>query len=363
MYKQFIRPLLFRLDAEDAHEFTVNWLSRAGRLAPATSLLTSIYGRHVPKLPVEVMGIRFANPLGLAAGLDKDARCIHALSALGFGYLELGTVTPKYQPGNPKPRMFRLLRQEAIINRMGFNSGGIKDFMDNIASSSKPVPIGINLGKNAATPIEQAADDYVSGLKQLYLHADYFTINISSPNTKNLRDLQSTESLGGLLGRLSRQRKELTKTFNRRVPIAVKIAPDVENESISGIAELLVEHEMDAVIATNTTIGRPGLENEPLADEAGGLSGTPLRERALEVTNLLYQALEGRIAIIGAGGISTAEDAWQRMIAGADLLQIYSGFIYHGPSVIAEIVRGLEQKRAESGYATLQEAVQEARRN
>ena len=363
MYEKLIRPLLFRLDAEDAHELTLDWLSRAGRLTPATSLLNTIYGRHVPELPVEVMGIHFANPLGLAAGLDKDARCVHALSALGFGFLELGTVTPKPQPGNPKPRMFRLSQHEAIINRMGFNSGGIKVFMDNIASSTRPVPIGINLGKNATTPIDRAADDYVSGLKQLYLYADYFTINISSPNTKNLRDLQSAESLGNLLGHLSAQRLDLTKTFNRRVPIAVKIAPDVENDSIAGIAEMLVEHDMDAVIATNTTTGRPGIEDDPVAGETGGLSGTPLKERALEVTSLLYQALEGRIAIIGVGGISTAEDAWQRMLAGADLLQVYSGFIYHGPSVIAEIVKGLEEKRIASGCETLQEAIQQARAN
>jgi len=362
MYEQFIRPLLFRLDAEEAHEFTLDWLSRAGHLSPAISLIRSLYGKQVPELPVEIMGIRFPNPLGLAAGLDKDARCIHALSALGFGYLELGTVTPESQPGNPKPRMFRLPRQEAIINRMGFNSGGIKVFLDNIASSTKSAPIGINLGKNATTPIEQAADDYVSGLKQLYLYADYFAINISSPNTKNLRELQSVASLGNLLGRLSNQRKELTETFNRRVPIAVKIAPDVDNDSIAGIAELLVEHDMDAVIATNTTIARPGLEHEPLAEEGGGLSGIPLKERALEITKLLYQALDGRIVIIGAGGISTAEDAWQRMLAGADLLQIYSGFVYHGPPLIAEIVKGLEEKRTESGCSTLQEAVQQARR-
>lgn len=361
MYEQIIRPLLFRLDAEQAHEFVLEWLARAGRVPAAVSVLQRMYGRHVPDLPVDVMGIRFPNPLGLAAGLDKDARAIHALSALGFGFLELGTVTPQPQPGNPRPRMFRLPEQEAIINRMGFNSSGIRTFMENISRSNKTVPVGINLGKNAATPIEQAAQDYTAGLKRLYLYADYFTINISSPNTKNLRDLQSEQALGDLLEEVSRQRQALTRTFRRRVPIAVKIAPDVDDDSISGIAELLVAHGMDAVIATNTTIDRPDVGDNPLAQETGGLSGKPLQERALAVTRLLFQALDGRLPIIGAGGISTAEDAWQRMLAGADLLQIYSGFIYHGPSILADIVTGLQHKVADTGCSTLQEAIKQSR--
>jgi dihydroorotate dehydrogenase len=361
MYEQIIRPLLFRLDAEQAHELVLEWLARAGRVRAAVSVLERMYGRHVPDMPVEVMGIRFPNPLGLAAGLDKDARAIHALSALGFGFLELGTVTPQPQPGNPLPRMFRLPEQEAIINRMGFNSGGIEAFMENISRSNKTVPVGINLGKNAATPIERAAQDYTAGLKHLYLFADYFTINISSPNTKNLRDLQSEQALGALLEEVSRQRQTLTNTFRRRVPIAVKIAPDVDDDSISGIAELLVAHDMDAVIATNTTIDRPDIGNNPLAQETGGLSGNPLQERALAVTRLLFRALDGRLPIIGAGGISTAEDAWQRLLAGADLLQIYSSFIYHGPSILADIVTGLQTKVADTGCSTLQEAIKQSR--
>ena len=361
MYEQLIRPLLFRLDAEIAHELTLDWLSRSGRIRSATRLLSRLYGSHVPNLPVEIMGIHFPNPLGLAAGLDKDARAIHALSALGFGFLELGTVTPRPQPGNAKPRLFRLPRHEAIINRMGFNSGGIRIFLDNVANSSKTVPLGINLGKNAVTPVEQAADDYVSGLKQLYLYADYFTINISSPNTKNLRDLQAGDALDGLLKRISDERLDLSKTFNRRVPIAVKIAPDVENGDIAHISSLLLKYDMDAVIATNTTLSRHGVEDDPRAAETGGMSGAPLKDRALEVTGLLYRELQGKIAIIGAGGISTADDAWQRMLAGADLLQIYSAFIFRGPGVIADIVKGLDERVVQSGCASMQEAVKAAR--
>lgn len=362
MYQRFFRPLLFRLDAEQAHELTLDWLSRCGRIDQATRMLTRVYGRHVPDLPVDAMGIRFPNPLGLAAGLDKDARAIHAMSALGFGFLELGTVTPRPQPGNPKPRLFRLPQHEAIINRMGFNSSGIREFLENVANSIRTVPLGINLGKNASTPVEQAADDYVSGMKQLYLYADYFTINISSPNTRNLRDLQAGDALENLLEHLASTRLDLSKTFNRHVPIAVKIAPDVEDEDIAQIASLLLQYEMDAVIATNTTLSRQGVEDDRHAHEAGGLSGAPLKARALEVTRLLYQELQGRITIIGAGGISTAEDAWQRLLAGADLLQIYSAFIYHGPGVIADIVTGLDDKRQQTNSASLQEAVRKTRK-
>ena len=361
MYERIIRPLLFRLDAEDAHDRTLAWLARAGHVTPALAALNALYGRKAPELPVEVMGIRFPNPVGLAAGLDKDARAVRALAALGFGFLELGTVTPRPQPGNPRPRMFRLPRHEAIINRMGFNSGGIRVFLDNITRAGKPVPLGINLGKNADTPIAEAADDYLNGLKQLYLHADYFTINISSPNTKNLRELQAVDELDDLLSRLARQRRELAGTFKRRVPIAVKIAPDVADGAIPDIAALLIEHGMDAVIATNTTIDHSGVAGDPLADETGGLSGRPLKQRALEVTRLLFRALDGQLAIIGAGGIFTAEDAWQRLLAGADLVQVYTGFIYHGPGILTDIVRGLRAKMRETRCDTLQEAVRKAR--
>jgi len=361
MYTHLIRPLLFRLDPERAHDFSIASLSRIARIPGALALLRQAYGHRVPDLPVEVMGLRFPNPLGLAAGLDKDARCIEALSALGFGYLELGTVTPRPQPGNPPPRMFRLPEREAIINRMGFNSRGIGNFLDNIARAEHQVPLGINLGKNATTALEDAAADYVSGLKQLYLYADYFTINISSPNTRNLRDLQSSDALGGLLAAIAAARRELIDTFGRRVPIAVKIAPDIDDMQVPGIIALLLEHGIDAVIATNTTISRSGVEDLPHAEENGGLSGQPLTVRADEVVRRLYTESRGRIPIIGVGGIGSAEQAWQRLVAGADLLQLYSALIYRGPGLIGEIVRGLKARVVDSGQPDLRRAVAAAR--
>lgn len=361
MYKQILRPLLFKFDPELIHEITVEWLSRAGRLSPVLSLLKKIYGNRAADLPVEVMGIQFPTPVGLAAGLDKNACCISAFSSFGFGHLELGTVTPKPQPGNPVPRLFRIPEYQAIINRMGFNSGGIHPFLENVASTKKTVPLGINLGKNAVTPIEQAADDYISGLRQLYLYADYFAINISSPNTKNLRDLQSDEALDDLLERIMRTRDELAEEFKRKVPVAVKIAPDVENNNIPSLAGLLVRHKVDGVIATNTTIDHSSVSDSKHAEETGGLSGKPLRDRANEVTALLYHELQGKLPIIGVGGIFTAEDAWQRLVAGAEMVQLYTGFIYNGPGAVADIVNGLAQRVADAGETSLSAAVIKAR--
>ena len=363
MYKQRLRPLLFKFDPELIHEITLEWLSRAGKFSPVLALLKNIYGNRTADLPVEVMGIQFPSPVGLAAGLDKDARCISALSSFGFGHLELGTVTPKPQPGNPAPRLFRIPEYRAIINRMGFNSSGIHSFLENVASTQKTVPLGINLGKNAVTPIEQAADDYISGLRQLYLYADYFAINISSPNTKNLRDLQSDEALDDLLERIMRTRDELAAEFRRKVPVAVKIAPDIENNNIPSIAELLIRHQVDAVIATNTTIDHSLVAGSEYAEETGGLSGKPLKDRANEVTALLYHELQGELPIIGVGGIFTAEDAWQRLVAGAEMVQIYTGFIYNGPGAVAEIVNGLAKRVADTGEASLSAAVIKARQD
>lgn len=361
MYKQILRPLLFKFDPELIHEITVEWLSRAGKLSPVLALLKKIYGNRTANLPVEVMGIHFPAPVGLAAGLDKDARCINALSSFGFGHLELGTVTPKPQPGNPLPRLFRIPEYQAIINRMGFNSGGIHPFLENVASTRKTVPLGINLGKNAVTPIEQAADDYISGLRQLYLYADYFAINISSPNTKNLRELQSDDALDDLLEQIMRTRDELAAEFKRKVPVAVKIAPDVENNNIPSLAGLLIRHQVDGVIATNTTIDHSAVTGSKHADETGGLSGKPLKNRANEVTALLFHELKGRVPIIGVGGIFTADDAWQRLVAGAEMVQIYTGLIYNGPGAVADIVNGLAKRVADSGETTLSGAVIKAR--
>ena len=361
MYKQILRPLLFKFDPELIHEITVEWLSRAGKLSPVLALLKKIYGNRTANLPVEVMGIHFPAPVGLAAGLDKDARCINALSSFGFGHLELGTVTPKPQPGNPLPRLFRIPEYQAIINRMGFNSGGIHPFLENVASTRKTVPLGINLGKNAVTPIEQAADDYISGLRQLYLYADYFAINISSPNTKNLRELQSDDALDDLLEQIMRTRDERAAEFKRKVPVAVKIAPDVENNNIPSLAGLLIRHQVDGVIATNTTIDHSAVTGSKHADETGGLSGKPLKNRANEVTALLFHELKGRVPIIGVGGIFTADDAWQRLVAGAEMVQIYTGLIYNGPGAVADIVNGLAKRVADSGETTLSGAVIKAR--
>lgn len=361
MYKILLRPLLFRFDPEFSHELTLEWLSRAGKLSPVISLLKRLYGNRVCELPVKLMGIEFSGPVGLAAGLDKEARCITALSAFGFGHLELGTVTPEPQPGNPAPRMFRLPEQQAIINRMGFNSGGIRPFLENIASTHKTIPLGINLGKNAVTPIGQAAEDYITGLRQLYLYADYFIINISSPNTKNLRELQSEDALDDLLSEIMKSRQQLADEFKRTVPVAVKIAPDIENSQIPALARLLIQHGVDAVIATNTTIDHSSVSGSEYADEAGGLSGMPLKDRANEVVSLLYKELQGELPIIGVGGISSAEDAWERMLAGAEMVQIYTSFIYNGPGIVAEINKGLAQRVAESGADSLQDAVKMAR--
>ena len=362
MYKHMLRPLLFRFDPEFIHELTVEWLSRAGKLPPVLALLKRIYNRGTADLPVELMGIQFPGPVGLAAGLDKDARCISALSSFGFGHIELGTVTPKPQPGNPRPRLFRIPEHQAVINRMGFNSGGIHPFLENIASTRKTIPLGINLGKNAITPIEQAADDYVSGLRQLYLYADYFAINISSPNTQNLRDLQSEEALDALLDRIMNTRHELTEEFQRKIPIAVKIAPDVDNSNIPALARLLIKHSVDAVIATNTTIDHTAVSDSQHAAETGGLSGKPLRDRANEVVALLYSELHGEVPIIGVGGIFSAEDAWQRLIAGAEMVQVYTGFIYNGPGVVSDIVNGLAKRVADQGAGSLSEAIEKVRK-
>ena len=354
-----IRPLLFALDAERSHDLTLGLLRAPG----TTPVLHRLYGAHVPELPVEVMGLRLPNPLGLAAGLDKDARAVGPLAAMGFGFLELGTVTPRPQPGNPRPRLFRLARRQAIINRMGFNSAGLDSFLANLARGPRPAILGINLGKNKDTPAEQAADDYLSGLRAVYAHADYVTINVSSPNTPGLRALQDEAALAALLAVLKTEQLVLAEQHGRYVPIALKIAPDLADEAIDAIARLLLSHRLDAVIATNTTISRPGLETEPLARESGGLSGAPLRARSTHVIRRLHATLDGRIPIIGAGGVFCAADAWEKLMAGAELIQIYSALIFHGPGIVRRIVAGLADKMRATGATTLAAAVSQARRS
>lgn len=356
MYK-LLRPLLFRLDAETSHYLAFGALRALSRVPGARACLR----RRPPPLPVEVMGLKFPNPVGLAAGLDKNADLAPILADFGFGFLELGTVTPRPQPGNPKPRLFRLPAQRAVINRMGFNNVGLAQFLNNEYQWECACLIGINIGKNKDTPLEHAVDDYLAALRAVYPHADYVTINISSPNTPGLREMQSQEHLDELLRALKADQAALAGIHGRYVPMAVKIAPDLDDSQIAAIAELVLKHGVDAVIATNTTTARPGLEQEPLAKQAGGLSGRPLKPLSTAVIRKLYTHLLGKIPIIGVGGIETADDAWDKLVAGADLVQIYTVFIYEGPGVVKRILRGLADKVAASGCATLADAVAKAR--
>nr|MBX2849786.1 dihydroorotate dehydrogenase (quinone) [Acidiferrobacterales bacterium] len=290
-------------------------------------------------------------------GLDKDARALPAFSALGFSAVEMGTVTPKPQPGNEKPRMFRLLEDEAIINRMGFNSDGVEAFLSNIKQTPQTAIAGINIGKNAVTPIEEAHEDYVSALQSVYPQADYITVNISSPNTKSLRDLQSQSFLDELLLKIKQAQAKCEKVHKRRIPIALKVAPDLEIDEIETIAELLITHQFDALIATNTTIARPESLKSKHAAQAGGLSGAPVKEMSTRCIQEFYKLLQGRVQIIGVGGIKNADDAWEKMLAGADYLQIYSQFIYQGPAMIREIVSGLEKRMKSHGFDDLATAM------
>lgn len=326
-----LRPLLFALDAERAHELTLNLLAASSRI-----------GLPQPKGTdggaVTAMGLRFPSRVGLAAGLDKNGIAVDGLSRLGFGFLEVGTVTPRPQPGNPAPRLFRLPQQEAIINRMGFNNLGIDALIERLGQVRYTGILGINIGKNFDTPIERAADDYLICLEKAYPRADYVTINISSPNTKNLRQLQGTSELDALLVALKTRQEILAERHSRYVPIALKIAPDLDTDQITDIADALRRRRIDAVIATNTTLSREGVEHSPLAAEAGGLSGGPLFERSTAVVHALAHALAGEVPIIAAGGITTGARARAKLEAGATLVQIYSGLIYRGPALVQECI-------------------------
>ncbi len=294
------------------------------------------------------MGLHFPHPVGLAAGLDKNAEYIDALAALGFGFIEVGTVTPRPQPGNPRPRMFRLPAARAIINRMGFNNDGVDRLLENVRAARFPKQggiLGINIGKNATTPIENAAEDYLTCLDKVYGDASYVAVNISSPNTKNLRELQKDEALDDLLSRLKARQQTLTDQHGRYVPLALKIAPDLDNEQIVAIADALRRHRMDGVIATNTTLGRQGVEGLPHAEETGGLSGAPVYEKSTAVLKKLVTALQGEIPVVGVGGILEGAEAAAKISAGAQLVQLYTGFIYRGPELIAEAARAIAASR------------------
>jgi dihydroorotate dehydrogenase len=335
------RPFLFSLDPEQAHNLALPSLKRAAALG-----LTKAIAQPRPD-PRRVMGITFPNPIGLAAGLDKDGAYIDGLAALGFGFIEVGTVTPRAQPGNPKPRMFRLPQANAIINRMGFNNGGVDAFVANVQASGfyqdKKGVLGLNIGKNADTPIEHAADDYLHCLEKVYPYASYVTINISSPNTKNLRQLQGGSELDALLSRLKNAQQRLSERHTRYVPIALKIAPDIDGEQIKTIASALARHKIDAVIATNTTVVRDTVRGLQHAEEAGGLSGAPVFELSNSVIRGLKAELGDTLPIIGVGGILSGQDAQAKIDAGAALVQLYSGLIYRGPALVRECAAALRK--------------------
>lgn len=331
-----VRPLLFDLDPETAHHVTLKLL----KLAELTGLSALNRPRATEK-PVTVMGLQFKNPIGLAAGLDKNGDYIDALAALGFGFIEIGTVTPRPQPGNPKPRLFRLPEHNAIINRMGFNNLGIDHLLQQVAHCRYRGILGINIGKNADTPLENAIEDYVIGLRKSYNAASYVTINISSPNTKNLRQLQQGDEIKRLLEALKQEQLKLVAEHGKYTPIAVKIAPDLSAEELSHIADLLLEFSLDAVIATNTTVARDQVQGHKFGNEPGGLSGAPIKKSSTAVVKSLATELKGRIPIIGVGGILSADDAREKIEAGASLIQLYSGMIYKGPQLLADILRSL----------------------
>lgn len=335
------RRALFSLDAERAHHITLSILRKAASLG-----LANLMSERLPENPLTVMGITFPNPVGLAAGLDKDGNCIDGLATLGFGFIEVGTITPRPQLGNPKPRLFHVPQAHGIINRMGFNNAGIEKFLENIQSTRWKGPLGLNIGKNADTPIENAVDDYLICLEKCYPYANYITINVSSPNTKNLRQLQESKELDSLLGSLKEKQYTLSERHDRYVPIVLKIAPDLEDEQIKLIASLLTRHQVDGVVATNTTISRDSVNHLPIANETGGLSGRPLFDASNRIIRALRAELGDAIPIIGVGGILSGKDARDKLDAGATLVQIYSGLIYRGPVLVRECVEALLKQKA-----------------
>jgi len=337
------RSALFSLDAETAHDLTLKALQKTYDCSLTRGLMAAR-----PEHRCTLMGLDFRNPVGLAAGLDKNGAHIDALGNLGFGFVEVGTVTPLPQPGNPKPRMFRLPRAQALINRLGFNNQGLDAFIVNVKQSqwrSQGGILGLNIGKNAATPIERAVDDYLLGLEGVYPHADYITVNISSPNTQNLRSLQGQDELTQLLHPLQERRKALADQHGRLVPMVVKIAPDLTTEQVDIIAQLLPRHDVDGVIATNTTLSRQAVQGLAHADEAGGLSGPPVHALSLEVIARLRQQLGPAFPIIGVGGVVSAQQAREKFAAGANAIQLYTGLIYRGPALIGECVHALTQHK------------------
>ncbi|MBR9867326.1 MAG: quinone-dependent dihydroorotate dehydrogenase [Oceanospirillales bacterium] len=338
MLYQAARSLLFKLDPETAHDLSLNSLNLMSSIG-----LNSLFRIKTMSLPVEVMGIKFPNPVGLAAGLDKNGIAIDGMASLGFGFIEVGTVTPRPQPGNPQPRLFRIPERQAIINRMGFNNQGVDALLKNIEKSRYTGILGINIGKNFDTPVEKATDDYLICMRKVYDKASYITVNVSSPNTPGLRTLQFGDSLNELLAALKTEQARLAQLHGKYVPIAVKIAPDMSEEEFALVAASLKSYEIDGVIATNTTLSRAGVEDSPVAQEAGGLSGVPVRNAATKAIRILARELDGALPIIGVGGITNGFDAAEKIEAGASLVQVYTGFIYRGPELISESVKAIAE--------------------
>jgi dihydroorotate dehydrogenase len=337
MSYSLFRPALFALDPERAHHAAFAALD-----AQAVLGLARVWaGKLPPPSPVTVMGLSFPNRVGLAAGLDKDAKHLRGLAQLGFGFIEIGTLTPKAQPGNPQPRMFRLPEHEGLINRLGFNNGGVVDALPRLMARDVEVPVGVNIGKNAVTAIENAVDDYLIAMRAVYATADYIAINISSPNTKNLRDLQAPDSVAALVTRIVREGETLAQSHGKRKPIAVKIAPDIEDNLVTEVVSAIIHAGADAIISSNTTISRDRVSGHAAASEAGGLSGAPLTARADAMLARVVQASKGRVPIIGVGGVMAVADARRKLELGASLIQIYTGMLYRGPGFVGELVRGL----------------------
>jgi len=336
MFYSAIRKVLFKFDPEVIHEMTIKGFKVTG-----SSPFNLLYKQNIADKPVEAMGIKFSNPVGLAAGLDKNGECINAFAAMGFGFVEIGTITPKPQPGNPKPRIFRLPSANAVINRMGFNNKGVDYLVDQVRKAKFKGVLGINIGKNKDTPDENAKDDYLICMRKVYNYATYITINISSPNTPGLRSLQYGDALNELLAALKEEQQILKEQHGKYVPLAVKIAPDLSKEEIESIAACLINNNIDGVIATNTTLSREGVEGLEHAQEQGGLSGEPVKDKSTEVIRLLAIALDNKLPIIGVGGIASGRDAQEKIAAGARLVQVYTGFIYQGPELVKDIVETL----------------------
>ncbi|SET04319.1 dihydroorotate oxidase A [Nitrosomonas marina] len=342
MLYSILRPLLFQLEPETAHHVTLNAINTAFRFGLLKRPTINCQEQHV-------MGITFPNPVGLAAGLDKNGEYLDALAELGFGFLEIGTVTPRPQPGNPAPRIFRIPQARAIINRLGFNNHGVDRLIENVIHSNYSGVLGINIGKNYDTPIDKAIEDYRICLSKVYCYASYVTINISSPNTQNLRQLQAKDALDQLLSALKSEQLSLSQSHGKYTPLVVKIAPDLEKPDIATIAQLLVKHHIDGVIATNTTLSRQGIDHLSISQEAGGLSGAPLTEKATAIVAQLRHCLEDSIPIIGVGGIMSPQNAKEKIAAGASLVQVYSGLIYQGPSLISHVAQAICNNQTLSG--------------